>query len=1780
LAISFALFTAAFVVRVPLIAQMSSRPSSTGKASATPGSFDVRISAPLRARALRQFGQPPQAALAARRDQIAQALTRLKRELPGVDVTMSPLTGGVDVVRNPRGALTPPSGAANSRSVVMTFLQAQAALYGLSDDDLAALHYVGESVSPASGLRMVRLEQTVHGLPVFQSDSRFILDRQGQLVRTVGTLVPGASAAPAPAPAITASAAFVSAMQSVGIIVDPAAVATVPLGGAISDKSELRVSGDTAVAGAVVSRLVYFPLAPGVLVLAYQQTTFTSGPGDWLTIVDATNGTLLWRKNIRSYASTQQARFSVYVQADGVTPADSPAPKSPTTALPAGGTQFPEIARTIVNMTAAQDLVASPDGWIPDGGTTTTGNNVDACVDRVTGGGETNLCDAGTLDTNGRPIGNPDVSVLNRDFLGNVVRDFNYNPAPQGGNPNAGDTPTGVGVAQDAFRRGAVTQLFYITNWYHDRLFRLGFDEVAGNFQNTNFSGEGLDGDRVLAEAQDGGGTNNANFATPPDGQSGRMQMYRFTGPNPDRDGDLDAEIVMHELTHGVSNRLIANAAGLNWSVGQGMGEGWSDFYALSLLNGTNADDPNGQYAAGAYATYQLGGLTDNYVYGIRRFPYTTDNTINPLTWADVDDVTADYSGGIPISPLGFETNGAFEVHNIGELWALTLWEVRSRIIADPAGANGDVPTGNQTMLQLVTDALKLTPANPSFIDARTALLDADCATNGCANEKWIWDGFADRGLGYDAVAPLGQAGFYPTGHMGVGSSTRLPRLDMAGFTIDDGIGIGNGSGGMDPLEPVRLTVSLTNAWRGSAFGVAGATAKLISNTANVYLVDDTATFPAIAPGATVAASDTFTFVPPNFSCGAPIRLTLEVTSALGVSTQPFTIRLGLPSGTGAPVVHSFPVGPALAIPDNAPTGVSNTVIMSADDDEIADLDFRVNSITHTFTGDLTVMLRAPNGYGTDLIWLTGAASDGGPGDNFLNTVIDDQATGDLLVAPSSAAPFTGSWLPTFNVPTWSTLGEPGLFEDPVGQLSRLNGLGTAGPWTILVADNFFQDSGTLAGWSLIVTPRAFSCSAFVDPPPVTTITPTPLLPNGAAGWYVSPVNLSVSAADNIGGLVNETRCALDPGAVPATFADLPPGCAFAAPGAPLAAEGVHLLFAASNDTHANAETPVMAAFKIDATPPSLVCVLPAPTFTLNQAGAQVQANVTDALSGAAAPVASAVADTATTGDKSILVSGADVAGNIGSVSCPYKVISPPTVTIETPTTESAFSSTSPFLALTGTATDDVAVTEVTWSNDRGGSGAATGLDAWAAPVIPLQSGVNVITVTAKDGDDAIATDTLTVTFNALTYYLAEGSTGFFDLQVALANPHAVEAHTSLTFLKPDGTTVVQLRTLPPTSRTTVDVDRIAGLDVTPVSTTVASLDMLPLGVERTMSWDTAAYGGSGAEAVSQPRQRWLFAEGAQGFFRTYIMILNPNVAAATATVTFLRESGAPVTREFPMAPQSRLVVDGSTVPELAFSSFGITVDATAPVVAERAMYFGSTPARIFAGGHAAVGVPDPSTVWYFAEGATGTFFDTFLLCSNPGDVEAHVTLRYLLDDGTTVSREKVVAPHARLTVGVDAEAPELKQASFATQLTSDVPVVAERAMYWVGDPPPWTEGHDSAGIVSPGTKWVLAEGRVGGPLGHQTYILLANPSATPANVTITYLRADGTTTTGNYIVAPTSRANVSVNVQVPALHDEAFAAVVEVTNGVGIVAERSMYWNSGGVIWAGGTNVPAMRLP
>jgi hypothetical protein len=157
---------------------------------------------------------------------------------------------------------------------------------------------------------------------------------------------------------------------------------------------------------------------------------------------------------------------------------------------------------------------------------------------------------------------------------------------------------------------------------------------------------------------------------------------------------------------------------------------------------------------------------------------------------------------------------------------------------------------------------------------------------------------------------------------------------------------------------------------------------------------------------------------------------------------------------------------------------------------------------------------------------------------------------------------------------------------------------------------------------------------------------------------------------------------------------------------------------------------------------------------------------------------------------------------------------------------------------------------------------------------------------------------------------------------------------------------------------------------------------------------------------------------------------------------------------------------------------------------------------------------------------------------------------------------------------------PRLENTALSTVVTSNIPVVSERAMYWSKGTLPFGEGHASSGIVSTALTWDLAEGRSGGPEGYTTYILLANPSTTAADVTVTFLRQAGAPVTKTFTVPATSRYNIDVGVDAPELAGESFGARVHVTNGVGIAVERSMYFNANGIFWSGGTNALGSPLP
>jgi hypothetical protein len=231
-----------------------------------------------------------------------------------------------------------------------------------------------------------------------------------------------------------------------------------------------------------------------------------------------------------------------------------------------------------------------------------------------------------------------------------------------------------------------------------------------------------------------------------------------------------------------------------------------------------------------------------------------------------------------------------------------------------------------------------------------------------------------------------------------------------------------------------------------------------------------------------------------------------------------------------------------------------------------------------------------------------------------------------------------------------------------------------------------------------------------------------------------------------------------------------------------------------------------------------------------------------------------------------------------------------------------------------------------------------------------------------------------------------------------------------------------------------------------------------------------------------------------------------------------------------------------------------------------------------------------PGNVWrtIARKLTTGSYFDEFVLIANPNPTSAQVQATYLLPNGTTLQKSYTVAGSSRFNIWLDeesfgAQGKALADTAVSVTLTSTngVPIVVERAMWWPGSFPTWSEAHNSAGATSTGTRWALAEGEVGGANETETFILVANTTAGAASVKATLLFEDGTTAEKAFAVNPNSRFNVWVRAEFPSAAGKRFGAMVESLGATPapIVVERAIYSNAGGVIWAAGTNALATRL-
>lgn len=657
------------------------------------------------------------------------------------------------------GTLTATSGR-DPRTVARDFVRRHAAEIGLSAADVDGLGRPRVVRAPG-GLTLLRFPQAVAGVPSFDSEVTVAVDRFGRVVTVGGSPASGLRASSTdpsvgPGRALRRVAASVGAPTAPRIIDGPRGARHVTR----------FASGDMA-------RLVLFELGTGPARLAWH-TTFRSGPrGFYDAVVDAASGRILRRRELSSAA----APASVWQLNPGAQ---------------RGGQQL------------AVDLEAP--GWLAPGAQRLIGPNAHAFADvdandRARSSEEIRRTAQGTFEFPYQPFSPPSPVFEGR------ARCF----APRLCGWNS-DNPRSWRVN----RNQTTTQLFYYVNVFHDYLEAppIGFDRASGNFEGD---------DAVLAAADYGAATgknggpsagylNNAAMATGPDGVAPLMTMYlaaHNSAPYADADAvepwtfyDAssadDARTVYHEYTHGLTARLVTTADGSNAMTGwQGlaMTEAWADWYAADLLayQGLTPDDPSvaGELDFGAGSESrrnwnreepmdcpvgQRGGLCDG------------SDELRPgvggFTFADFGDINGRVDSG----------RGLEYFHAEGEIWSETLWDLRSELVAQAGPAEG-----HTLAVALVTTGLRLTQPEPTFVDARNAIIQADTALFGGRYNSLIWRVFAHRGMGYYASA-RDTNDLWPVASFSLPPGPETPRGTLRGRITDVDTG--------RPVEGVRVSVA------------------------------------------------------------------------------------------------------------------------------------------------------------------------------------------------------------------------------------------------------------------------------------------------------------------------------------------------------------------------------------------------------------------------------------------------------------------------------------------------------------------------------------------------------------------------------------------------------------------------------------------------------------------------------------------------------------------------------------------------------------------------------------------------------------------------------------------------------------------------------------------------------------------------------------------------------------------------------------------------------------
>jgi hypothetical protein len=761
----------------------------------------------------RTAGQPTKG-LSARAARVAanptSGVTRLRRDL-GVEglVSIDPLTRTPRVVAKVNGFLTGPS-ARPAGAVALGYVRNHPEVFRLSQREVAGLS-LRQSYRDSAGIRHLSYVQSVQGIPVFGNGLKAHVTDTGRLLQ-----VDGSPLATLPsrvgAPTIGAAQARRLAIEDTFAKVRSAA-ARKPSG---ADRRTTFGHGDAA-------HLVLFR-TPAGLRLAWQVVTMGTG---YLHVIDARSGETLYRRNL--------------VQSDSGFVWDN------YPGAPRGGQQ--------------KQVNFSAHGWLPNNSPRLAGNVAHVYSD----------------------VNDDDVAEPNEEVAPSGRRLWKFplqTFSPDACVPQFVCTwdPETAGSWQTNRAQNAVQVMSFLGRW-HDHLAKkpIGFTRANGNFEAVDgdaVQANAMDGAAVAGQLPDGGHIDNANMSTPPDGTPPLMQMYLFHQPGtafPDEDpfiasnGGDEADVVYHEYTHGLSNRLVVDANGVstlgNVQAGS-MGEAWSDWYAMDylvdqgLFRDTSAD---GEIRIGQY----VGWGNDL----IRTQPL--DCPVGSTASACPGTPGAG-AGGYTYGDFG-KIIGAPEVHADGEIWGETLWDLRDVL-------------GSRISENLVTRAMELSPANPSYLDMRNSILEADMAVRNGRDQTKIWRVFAHRGMGFFAGSVDGDDAA-PAEDFSMPPAPDTPRGSLSGIVTDTDAG-----------TPVQGAVV---AFGGHASGFGGDYAATTDATGHY-------TITGILPGT----------YPKVFSRGAgydPVVRTVSVSS--GANTLDWSLRRDwAASGGGAGVVTFTP-------PDYTPFG-------------------------------------------------------------------------------------------------------------------------------------------------------------------------------------------------------------------------------------------------------------------------------------------------------------------------------------------------------------------------------------------------------------------------------------------------------------------------------------------------------------------------------------------------------------------------------------------------------------------------------------------------------------------------------------------------------------------------------------------------------------------------------------------------------------------------------------------------------------------------------------------